>query len=91
MRKGMVVGVVAAALVGCGSPGMVRDKVLQQASFDLRCGRGQLAANKISVDGRFMGVENATWGVEGCGRQATYKTSCGGMTGVCSVMSLGGR
>ena len=32
-----------------------------------------------------MGVHNATYGVRGCGKQATYKTSCG--LGSCTVFN----
>lgn len=60
-------------------------KVLDQAAFDLKCDRTALQISKISDDHQFMGVENATWGVTGCDRQATYKSSCG--LGNCQIMS----
>lgn len=64
-----------------------QDKVLTQAAFDLECEAGQLQIQKISDDHAMMGVKNATYGVRGCGRQATYKTSCG--LGNCSIMKDG--
>ncbi len=89
--------VVFVACVGCASsprtkadgtpiPGKVERKVLKQASFELQCDEAQLEIIKLSRDFRFMGVENATYGVRGCGRQATYKTSCG--HGACSVFNM---
>lgn len=41
---------------------------------------------KLSNDGDMMGVKNHTFSVRGCGKQATYKTSCG--WGQCSVFNL---
>ena len=80
-------GVVCVALVGCMSSAAVQSKVAERASLDLGCGRDRLSVAKVSVDAAFMGVENATWRVDGCGRRAVYKSSCGGMTGACSVMT----
>lgn len=61
------------------------DKVRQQAAFDLQCDASALNVQKISDDHQMMGVKNSTWGVSGCGRQATYKSSCG--LGNCSVIN----
>ena len=60
-------------------------KVVAQASFDLQCPKEELVTQKISDDAAMMGVHNGTYGVRGCGRQATYKTSCG--IGMCTVFN----
>ena len=60
-------------------------KVEAQASFDLQCPKESLTTQKISDDAAMMGVHNGTYGVRGCGRQATYKTSCG--IGMCTVFN----
>ncbi len=62
-----------------------KEKILNQASFDLQCDKAQLTAQKISDDHQMMGVKNTTWGVRGCDKQATYKSSCG--LGNCNIMS----
>ena len=60
-------------------------KVATQAAFDLQCPKESLEAQKLSDDSAMMGVHNATYGVRGCGKQATYKTSCG--MGSCTVFN----
>jgi len=73
--------VLLAAVAGCATVGDVRqkamDKVLAQAVFDLDCREDQLEIRELSEDMAFMGARNATFGVRGCGRRATYKTACG--------------
>lgn len=64
----------------------VEQKVLNQASFDLQCDRAQLQLSRISDDGGMMGVKNETYGVRGCEKQASYKTSCG--MGQCTVFNM---
>lgn len=64
----------------------VEDKVLNQAAFELQCDRAQLQLTKLSLDGDMMGVKNETFGVRGCSKQATYKTSCG--WGQCTVFNM---
>jgi hypothetical protein len=76
------------AVVGCATApktDAVIAKVTNQASFDLQCPKESLEAQKLSDDAAMMGVRNATYGVRGCGKQATYKTSCG--MGSCSVFN----
>jgi hypothetical protein len=63
----------------------VAAKVTAQASFDLQCPKEELLTQKLSDDAAMMGVHNGTYGVRGCGRQATYKTSCG--IGMCTVFN----
>ena len=58
-----------------------------QAAFDLHCDQAKLEVMKISDDAKMMGTLNQTWGVRGCDKQATYKSSCGGMMGMCSVFN----
>ena len=88
--------VIALSVVGCSkkstnAPGedkrdvMAKEKILQQAAFDLQCEKGQLQVQKISDDVQMMGTKNATWGVRGCDKQATYKSSCG--LGNCQILS----
>jgi hypothetical protein len=48
-------------------------KVANQAAFDLQCDAAQLQVAVLSAD---MGGMLKTYGVRGCGRQATYKVSC---------------
>jgi hypothetical protein len=89
--------IIAAAVVsGCASSSKdtappkedkAAAKVRNQAAFDLECGAEELHVSKVSDDHSFMGVKNATYGVRGCGRQATYKTSCG--LGNCSILKDG--
>ncbi|PCC70633.1 hypothetical protein SAMN02745121_05481 [Nannocystis exedens] len=62
-----------------------REKILNQAAFDLQCDRANLTAQKISDDHEMMGVKNTTWGVRGCDKQATYKSSCG--MGNCNIFN----
>ena len=72
-----------------GTPGKlseVEEKVLTQAAFDLQCERPKLQMTRISEDGNTMGVKNETYGVRGCDKQASYKTSCG--WGQCSVFNM---
>ncbi|HNF99694.1 MAG TPA: hypothetical protein PKO07_23545 [Pseudomonadota bacterium] len=64
----------------------VEEKVLNQAAFELQCDKAQLQMSKLSLDGDMMGVKNETFGVRGCGKQATYKTSCG--WGQCNVFNM---
>lgn len=90
---------IAATLSACASSSSKDDearlKVLNQAAFDLQCDLAQLTAQKISDDHQMMGVKNTTWGVRGCDKQATYKSSCG--MGNCTILneaqmnSLGGK
>jgi hypothetical protein len=89
-------GLPLALSLGCASTSkdtsspkdqQARDKVLQQAAFDLSCDASKLEIQKISDDHAMMGVKNATYGVRGCDRQATYKTSCG--LGNCSILKDG--
>ncbi len=72
-----------------GTPGKlseVEEKVLTQAAFDLQCDRAKLQMSRISEDGNMMGVKNETYGVRGCDKQASYKTSCG--WGQCNVFNM---
>lgn len=90
MRTPTVLCIFVALLGACASASSSKDddaqvKVLNQAAFDLQCDRAQLSIQKISDDHQMMGVKNATWGVRGCEKQATYKSSCG--LGNCSIMS----
>jgi uncharacterized lipoprotein YajG len=62
------------------------EQVVAQASLELGCDRTQLQMMKLSNDGDMMGVKNHTFSVRGCGKQVTYKTSCG--WGQCSVFNL---
>ncbi|MFO0573522.1 MAG: hypothetical protein U1A78_05965 [Polyangia bacterium] len=71
---------------GTGKLSEVQEKVMTQAAFDLQCDRAQLQLSRISDDGGMMGVKNETYGVRGCEKQATYKTSCG--MGQCSVFNM---
>jgi hypothetical protein len=90
MRVSTILCTLVAFLGGCASSSSSKDddaqlKVLNQAAFDLQCDRAQLSIQKISDDAQMMGVKNATWGVRGCEKQATYKSSCG--LGNCSIMN----
>lgn len=76
----------AGAAGGAPKLSEVEQKVLNQASFDLQCDRAQIQLSRISDDGGMMGVKNETYGVRGCEKQATYKTSCG--MGQCSVFNM---
>lgn len=86
----------ASLWVGCAAtpksgadPGRLsaeEEQVVAQASLELGCDRAQLQMVKLSNDGDMMGVKNHTFSVRGCGKQATYKTSCG--WGECSVFNL---
>lgn len=72
-----------------GTPGKlseVEEKVLTQAAFDLQCDRTKLQMLRISEDSNMMGAKSETYGVRGCDKQATYKTSCG--WGQCSVFNM---
>ena len=60
-------------------------KVIERATFDLKCSREEVTVQKISDDHSFMGVNNTTWGASGCDRQITYKSSCG--LGNCQVVA----
>lgn len=60
-------------------------KVIERATFDLKCSRDAVTVQKISDDHSFMGVKNTTWGASGCDRQITYKSSCG--LGNCQVIA----
>jgi hypothetical protein len=66
-------------------PDKLAQKVAHQASFDMQCEPGNLTVLKISDDVAFMGAKMNTYGVRGCGRQATYKASCS--MGMCSVFN----
>ena len=93
-RITLVAGLLVAAM-GCsssqstkGEPKMseVELKVLTQAAFELQCDKANLSLSRISVDTAMMGVKNETYGVRGCDKQATYKTSCG--WGSCNVFNM---
>ena len=84
----LVVGCAGTAKeVGTATPKVdkVMVKVTTQAAFDLQCPKESLQTQKLSDDAAMMGVRNATYGVRGCGKQATYKTSCG--MGSCTVFN----
>ena len=97
MRTILRISLLSAAVVavGCATtssstnaatkPDPVMAKVAAQASFDLSCPKESLVTQKLSDDAAMMGVHNGTYGVRGCGRQATYKTSCG--IGMCTVFN----
>ncbi len=97
MRTMLRIGLLSAAVLGIGcattsssstaatKPDPVMVKVAAQASFDLQCPKESLVTQKLSDDAAMMGVHNGTYGVRGCGRQATYKTSCG--IGMCTVFN----
>lgn len=85
---GLWVGCVTTPKSG-GDPSRLsaeEEQVVAQAMLELGCDRAQLQMVKLSNDGDMMGVKNHTFSVRGCGKQATYKTSCG--WGQCSVFNL---
>ncbi len=97
MHRIITMAFVVVAAVGCSSSGStksdgpgklseVEQKVLNQAAFELQCDKANLQISKISDDMAMMGVKNQTYGVRGCDKQATYKTSCG--MGSCSVFNM---
>lgn len=97
MRTLLLSTLLLASISGCATtegetrrsetpkPDKLMVKVATQASFDLQCEPGQLQVLKISDDVAFMGAKSGTYGVRGCGRQATYKASCS--MGMCSVFN----
>jgi len=98
MKRFLAAALVVGAAFGCasspktdptgGPPKLseVEEKVLTQAAFELQCDKAQLQMSKLSTDGDMMGVKNETYGVRGCNKQATYKTSCG--WGQCNVFNM---
>jgi hypothetical protein len=81
--------VVVPILSGCGGSSQSDQaavKIRDQAAFDLQCDKSRVMVQKLSDDAAFGGVENFTFGVRGCDKQATYKASCAGWTG-CSIMT----
>lgn len=98
MKRFLAMVLVVGAAFGCASSAKpdaaggpatlseVEEKVLTQAAFELQCDRAQLQMTKLSSDGDMMGVKNDTFGVRGCNKQATYKTSCG--WGQCNVFNM---
>ncbi len=98
MKKFLAAALLVGAGFGCASTpktasagdppklSEVEEKVLTQAAFELQCDRAQIQLSKLSVDGDMMGVKNETFGVRGCNKQATYKTSCG--WGQCNVFNM---
>jgi hypothetical protein len=95
MKRIIQMACLLVAAVGCssspetkGEPKLseAQKKVLTQASFELQCDKANLVLSKLSDDGGMMGVKNETYGVRGCEKQATYKTSCG--MGMCNVFNM---
>lgn len=85
IRRFAVLALLAATACAHKKDDQASDKVRQQASFDLKCDASALTVQKISDDHNMMGVKNTTWGVRGCDRQATYKSSCG--LGNCQIIN----
>ena len=72
------------ARVAAAKPDKNAAKVLKQATFDLQCETESASIQLVSDDG-MMGK---TYGARGCGRQATYKVTCGAMgIGGCFVFN----
>ena len=71
-----MVVLVAALLLSVGSVGggasNVRDTLRPRAAFDLGCTQQQLNVTQLN---------DTTYGVRGCGRQATYVWSCHNVAG----------
>lgn len=55
--------------------------LMRQAAFDLQCDEGQLRWSAIGEESTTTDVRS--WGVRGCGKQATYmlEPRCGGYAG----------
>ena len=64
---GLVAGVLLAGHLGCATQPSPRDRLLKRAAFDLKCTKDELSVTKL---------DDRTRGVSGCGRQATYVSSC---------------
>jgi hypothetical protein len=58
---------LAAYTAGCATQPSPRDRLLKRAAFDLKCTKDELSVTKL---------DDRTRGVSGCGRQATYVSSC---------------
>jgi hypothetical protein len=95
MRRILQMACIVVAAVGCSSSqntksdgklSEVEQKVITQAAFELQCDKANLTIAKISDDASMLGVKNQTYGVRGCDKQATYKTSCG--MGSCNVFNV---
>jgi hypothetical protein len=69
MARMYVVGLVGAAVcaVACGQREPAVHPVVRMAPFDLNCPREQV---------RYFQLDDETWGVRGCGRQAKYVKIC---------------
>ena len=65
LNKKLVVAILAFfAMSACGASGAALER---RASFDLKCKPTEL---------RWTKLDSGTWGVRGCGTQATYVKSC---------------
>lgn len=59
-----IFGVFAVAIIGCSSLQAREGKLRDRASFDMNCPKEELNLTDLG--------ENKTYGVRGCGKQATY-------------------
>ena len=69
IRWGLVILAVVSVLEpGCATPPSRRERLLNRAAFDLQCGQEQLTFAAR--------IDERTYAVSGCGRQATYVEMC---------------
>jgi hypothetical protein len=64
--------IVVGALLGCATSQGMQDNVRRRAAFDLNCPQDQLQVVEIESPANTNLGALGSWGVRGCGRQATY-------------------
>jgi len=69
MTRHTVLAALALTIMGCGVGGL--DTLKRRASFDLQCPEQQVQLHELD-GGKGVLDAGATYGVRGCGKQATY-------------------
>ncbi len=64
--------IVVGAMLGCAMSQTMQDNVRRRATFDLNCPQDQIQVIEIESPANTSLGALGSWGVRGCGRQATY-------------------